>query len=80
MPVATLQLTEQQVVDLVRQLSPAQRLSVLRAIIPEINNLDFLQEYGDRRIREVCAARGIDWDALDEGQRQTLIDDLLHQA
>jgi hypothetical protein len=80
MPTATLQLTEDQVVDLVRQLSPTQKLSVLRTIIPEMDQMDALVEYGGKRMREICAERGIDWDSLGESERQALIDELLHEA
>jgi len=80
MPTATLQLTEDQVVDLVRQLSPTQKLSVLRLIIPEMDRMDSLVEYGSQRMREICAERDVDWDSLGEPERQALIDKMLHEA
>jgi hypothetical protein len=80
MPTATLQLTDDQVVDLVRQLSPTQKTTLLRVIIPDMDRLDTLVDYGDQRMRELCAQRGIEWDLLGEAERQTLIDNLLHES
>jgi hypothetical protein len=33
----------------------------------------------EERIRALCARRGLDWDALDEEKRETLIDELIHE-
>jgi hypothetical protein len=35
-------------------------------------------DYGDLRIRQLCAERGLDWDRLTEDEREKLIDELLH--
>jgi len=71
---------EAQIVELVRQLSPEGKRIVLQVLIPDLDQLEALVDYGDKRIRALCAQRGIDWDALSEEERQTLIDDLLHKA
>ena len=31
-------------------------------------------------MRALCAERGLDWDILTEGERQQLIDELLHET
>lgn len=71
---------EPQVIELVRQLSPEGKRTVLQVLIPDLDQFEALVEYGDERIRALCAQRGIDWGDLSEEERQTLIDDLLHEA
>jgi len=80
MGVVTLEVSESQVVDWVRRVSPEAKRAILRALIPQLDELDDLVDYGDQRIRALCEERGLDWDSLTEGERQQLIDDLLHEA
>ncbi len=80
MDTITLEIPETQLVEWLRRLTPAAKRSVLRAIIPEMDELERLLQYGSRRIRAICARRGIDWDSLGEQERQKLIDDILHEA
>jgi hypothetical protein len=80
MGVVTLEVSESQVVDSVRRVSPEAKRAILRALIPQLYELDDLVDYGDQRIRALCADRGLDWDSLTEGERQELIEDLLHDA
>lgn len=74
-----LELPESQVLKLVRQLSPAGKRAALRELIPELDKLDALVDYGDKRIRALCAERGLNWDTLNESQRMQLVDTLLHE-
>jgi len=74
-----LPLRESQVIELVRQLSPQSKKALLRALIPELDRLDALVDYGSERIRALCKQRGINWDTLTEEERGRLIDDLLHE-
>ncbi|PJH75904.1 MAG: hypothetical protein CO064_04140 [Anaerolineae bacterium CG_4_9_14_0_8_um_filter_58_9] len=80
MDTITLEIPETQLVELLRRLSPAAKQSALKALIPELDELEQLMNYGDKRIRAICARRGIDWDSLTEQERQKLIDDILHEA
>ena len=80
MGVITLEIPETQLVEWVRQLSPAAKQSVLRALIPRLDELEVLVNYGVQRARALCAERGLDWDDLNEDQRERLIDGLLHEA
>ena len=74
----TLDIPESQVVEWVQQLSPTAKQAVLRALVPQIDELDALVGYGSQRMRALCAERGLDWDSLSEEERQRLIDQLLH--
>lgn len=80
MGVITLEVAESQVVEWVRRLSPVAKQSVLRALIPRLDELEALVDYGGRRARALCTERGLDWDSLTEDGRQQLIDELLHEA
>jgi len=76
----SLNIPETQLVDLVRKLTPSAKRSVLRALIPDMNELDQLVQYGNHRIRAISARRGVDWDSLNEQERQELIDQILHET
>lgn len=71
---------EPQIVELVRQLSPEGKRTVLQVLIPDLDQFEALVDHGDERIRALCAQRGINWGTLSEEERQALIDDLLHEA
>jgi hypothetical protein len=75
-----LEIPESQVIDWAQQVSPEAKRAILRALIPRLDELEELVDYGNRRIRAVSAERGLDWDNLDEGEREQLIDDLLHET
>ncbi len=69
-----LELPETQVIDLMRQLSPASKRAVLQVLIPDLDELETLVDYGSTRIRALCAERGVDWNAYSEDEREHLID------
>ena len=76
-----LKVSEAQVIELAQQLSPSGKRKILQVLpADDTSRLDQLLDYGESRIREVCAERGINWDALTEAQREQLIDELLHDA
>ena len=78
MGVITLEVAESQVVEWVQRLSPVAKRSVLRALIPRLDELEALVDYGGQRARALCVGRGLDWDGLTEHERQQLVDELLH--
>ena len=80
METITLEIPEPQLVEWVRRLSPTVKQSLLRVLIPEMDTLEQMLQYGDQRIRDIASHRGINWDSLDERQREKLIDDILHEA
>jgi predicted Fe-S protein YdhL (DUF1289 family) len=79
MGLITLEIPESQLVEWVLQLSPAAKQSVLKALIPRLGELETLVDYGSRRVRALCAERGLEWNNLTEDERQHLIDELLHE-
>jgi hypothetical protein len=76
----TLALTDEQVVNLVQQLSPAQKRRVLTVLAAgaEARHEERMQQ-AERRLRELASARGLDWATMDEDAREVFIDDLLHE-
>jgi len=80
MATVTLSVSESQVIEWVKQLSPASKRAILKTLIPELDRLEALVDYGAERIRTLCAQRGIDWDSLSEEERERLIDEWLHEA
>jgi hypothetical protein len=79
METVKIEVPEEQLINWVKKLSPASKQEVLRVLIPELDELEALVDYGDQRIRAICAERGIDWNALNDEERQRLIDEILHQ-
>jgi hypothetical protein len=77
---ATVELTDQQVVDVVNQLSPEQQARLLRSLVArQWGRWAELSRFGEARIRSVAAARGRDWDAMTEDEREAFVDDLVHE-
>jgi hypothetical protein len=52
----------------------------LQALLPRLEATEELVGYGEQRVREICAARGPNWDTLLDEERERLVDTLLHEA
>ncbi|GIK54968.1 MAG: hypothetical protein BroJett015_06310 [Chloroflexota bacterium] len=78
MPMMTL--TNRQVIDLVQQLPPRDKRDAL-LILAEgaATQRQVRMAYAESQLRQLCAQRGLDWDALSEEEREQFIDDLLHE-
>jgi predicted dinucleotide-binding enzyme len=75
----TLAIPEEQVVQLVKQLSPQSKQRVLIDLTAERD--DWWQtaaREGEADLRRLAAERGLNWDALSEIEREAFVDDLLH--
>ncbi len=76
-----LKVSEAQVIELARQLSPSGKRKILQTLIAvDAAHFEKLVDYGESKARQVAAARGLNWDTLSETQRDQLIDELLHEA
>jgi hypothetical protein len=80
MPSVKMEIPESQVVKWVLELSPGAKQAVLRLLIPQVDEMEALITRGNQRIREICRARGRNWDDLSEVEREQMVDDLLHEA
>ncbi len=77
---AALQITDDQIVDLVRQLPPATRADLLLKLSTAgRQSRTEIRTRMERRIREVCRERGLDWDSMDDEARQDFVEDWLEE-
>lgn len=77
---ATITLTDEQVIALFHQLPLAQKQTVLRALADDAQaRREARMQHAQERLRELAAARGLIWDELDEDAREAFIDDLIHE-
>jgi hypothetical protein len=75
-----LELTEEQVVDLVKQLPPERQRAALLALAAGAGQgRQERIKYAEEQLRRVSAERGLNWDAMTENERDAFIDDLVHE-
>ena len=76
----TLELTEQQVVDLMKQLPPARKRDALLALASDaVARREERIQFAEAQLRRLCAERGRDWDKLSDDERELFIDELVHE-
>jgi hypothetical protein len=76
----TLELTDQQVVELVKQLPPERKREALLALAEHAaERRDERMQLAESRLRRTCAERGLDWDQMSEEERESFVDDLVHE-
>ena len=76
----TLTLSDQQIVDLVKQLPPISKQAVLDVLIAERGLWwDMTLVQGEQKLRILTNQRGLDWDKMSEDEREGFVDDLLHE-
>jgi hypothetical protein len=76
----TVELTLEQVLALVRQLPPEQKRSVLLTLAEEGHTRrEERLDYAETQLRRLCVEHGLDWDAMNEDEREAFIDDLVHE-
>ncbi len=75
-----LELSDAQVVELVKQMPPERRRTVLIALVAgAMARREERARYAEDRLRQASAQRGLTWDDLSEEQREGFIDDLIHE-
>jgi hypothetical protein len=76
----TLQLTDEQVIELVRQLPVDRQRALIDVLLleqwPEWADLSDKAQEGARL---AAAERGRDWDAMSEEERETFVDEVVHE-
>ncbi len=78
---ATLSLTDEQVVQLVKQLPLHSKQRVLADLTAERDQWwQTAARDGDKDMRRLASARRLDWDTMTEAQREAFVDDLLHES
>lgn len=77
---AIMTLSNEQVVDLVRQLPPEEKLVALKTLAAEAySSRQVRMAYAENQLRQLAAERGMDWGMMTEADRESFIDDLLHE-
>jgi hypothetical protein len=79
-PMPILELSDAQVVELVKQLSPERQREALVALASgAARRRDERMEFAEGQLRRACTERGLNWDVLSEEEREAFVDDLLHE-
>ena len=75
-----LELTEEQVVNLVKQLPPERQKAALLALAAGAGERrEERMKYAEEQLRLLSGKRGLNWDAMSEEERPAFIDDLVHE-
>ena len=75
-----LELSDSQVVELVKQLPPErQRAALLALAAGAAQRREQRMQYAEGQLRRASGEHGLEWDKMSEDQRQDFIDDLLHE-
>jgi hypothetical protein len=78
MPIITL--SNEQVVELVKQLPVEQQVEVFRLLLlQQWGRWESLSRYGADKARLVAQERGYEWDTMTEEERETFIDNVVHE-
>lgn len=76
----TLNLTNQQVIELIKQLPIQQQGEIFRfLLLQQWENWDSLSRYGKDKIQLVAQQRGYNWDKMTEAEKESLIDEIVHE-
>ncbi len=80
MTVNSMEIPESTVIERLKTLSSEGRKQALRTLVTDYDFLESMTVYGDRKIRDICSKRGIDWDSLSEEERERLVDEMKHES
>jgi hypothetical protein len=79
MPILTL--SNEQVVELVKQLPVQQQVEVFKfLLLQQWKKWESLSRYGSEKVRLVAQERGYNWDAMTEDEREAFISDVVHEG
>lgn len=76
----TLNLSNEQVLELVKQLPIEQQVEVFKfLLLQQWGQWESLSLYGVEKVRIVAQERGYNWDTMTEAEREVFIDELVHE-
>lgn len=76
----TVELSVEQVIELVEQLPPERKLAVLKALNAErLAWWEKMLDRGEEQLRRLCLERGQDWERMSEAEREQFVDGLMHE-
>jgi hypothetical protein len=77
---ATLQLTDEQVIELASQLPADKQQTLLERLVQRVwPRWAELSQYGQQRARAVAAERGLNWETMTESEREAFLDKVVHE-
>jgi len=74
-----IELSDQQVVDLIRQLPPGPKLEALFALADGALKREHRRQYAEDQLKKLALERGLDWSKMSPDERESFIDDLVHE-
>jgi hypothetical protein len=75
-----LNLSNDQVIELVKQLPPEGKQAVLEVLIADRDSWwDEMLIHGEQQLRIICVERGLNWDNMSEEEREAFVDELVHE-
>lgn len=76
----TLNLSNEQVLELVKQLPIEQQVEVFKfLLLQQWGQWESLSRYGVEKVRILAQERGYNWDTMTEAEREVFIDELVHE-
>ena len=76
----TVELTTNQVLQLVKQMPPEEKRTVLYALAQQAQSeREARLDYAETQLSRLAAERGKAWETMTELQRERFIDDLIHE-
>ena len=75
----TVELTTDQIVSFVQQMPPEERQALLTIAEEAAANRASRMARPEDKLRQLCAARGLNWDTMTEDEREELVDSLIHE-
>ena len=77
---SVLELNDEQVISIVRQLPAARKRTALLALAPDAQaSREERMRFGEEQLRRASAERGLVWDRMAEDERESFVDALLHE-
>ncbi len=76
----TVELNDEQVIELVKQLPPKCKRAALLALAEDARaRREARLDHAEAQLRRVCVEHGLDWDAMSEDEREAFINELVHE-
>jgi hypothetical protein len=75
----TLTVTDDQVIELIKHLPRERKRAILFALAKGAVEREARMAYAEEQLRRLCAERGLNWETMSEEERETFIDDLVHE-
>ena len=77
---SVLELNDEQVISIVRQLPAARKRTALLALAQDAQaRREDRMKFGEAQLRHASAERGLDWDRMSEDERESFVNALLHE-